>query len=136
MKKWSSGQSTGRLGGVVSAITKPARSCKRWLSAALSGILHTAPTPAAVEAWNLTHYTYTCRGPQAAHRAVEFYTEALPTPIYSCFSPAGLEETEKNVCSAVLLQGFMTNKPLQLAFTLILLANHLCLFLHVCVFCS
>ena len=54
------------------------------------------PTPAAVEAWNLTHYTYTCRGPEAAHRAVEFYTETLPTPICSCFSPTGLEETEKS----------------------------------------
>lgn len=62
---------------------------------ALSGILHTTPTPAAVEAWNLTHYTFTCRGPKAAHRAVEFYTEALSTPVCSRFSLAGLEETEK-----------------------------------------
>lgn len=57
------------------------RDWKRWLSAALSGILHTTPTPAAVEAWNLTHYTNTCRGPKAAHRAVEFYTQALLTPM-------------------------------------------------------
>lgn len=52
------------------------------------GILHTTPTPAAVKSWNLTHYTSTCRGLKAAHRAVEFYTEALPSAVCSCFDPA------------------------------------------------
>lgn len=106
---------------VASVIRRPARHWKRWLSAAHSGILHTTPTPAAVEAWNLTHYTYTCRGPKAAHRAVEFYTEALPTPLCSCFSPRCLEEkqTNKKRRSAVMLQGFMTHKLLLLAFVMI-----------------
>lgn len=57
------------------------------LAAENGGILHTTPTPAAVEAWNLTHYTYTCRGPMAAHGAVEFYTEAFVYPYMLKFQP-------------------------------------------------
>lgn len=48
-----------------------------------------------METWNLTHYTYTCKGPKAAHRTVEFYTEVLPSPLHSSFSPAGLQELSK-----------------------------------------
>lgn len=69
--KWSLAQSKRRVGGVVGATTR--------LSEALSGISHTTPTPAAVEAGNRTHYTYTCRALKTAHRAVEFYTETLMT---------------------------------------------------------
>lgn len=88
------GLRSGWVPVVLSVITRLAPSWKRWLSAAL-GILQIKPTPAAVQAWNLTHCTYTCRDPKAAHRGVKFHTEALPIPMCSCFSPAGLEETEK-----------------------------------------
>lgn len=118
---------------VASVIRRPARHWKRWLSAAHSGILHTTPTPAAVEAWNLTHYTYTCRGPKAAHRAVEFYTEALPTPLCSCFSPCCFGRKTNKQKKAFCSHASRIHDPQTFATCLCddISTDDLCLFLHV-----
>lgn len=86
----------------MGVIVRPAPCWNLSLSAALSGILHTTPIPAAVEAWNLTHYTYTCRGTRAAHRAVEFKPGHLHIPLYAQFH---LRKTREKNASCSLTAG-------------------------------
>lgn len=81
------------------------------LVAAHSGILHTTPTPAAVEAWNQTHYTYTCRGPEAARGAGEFYTQHFrPSRSHVSAEVVGKKPRKQNSG----LQFCCMMKPLQL----------------------
>lgn len=74
--------------------------------------------------WNLTHYTYTCssgglesdtlhlylQGPKGCTQSSGIVHLALSNTICSCFSPAGLEDTEKTIrkCFTFCLQRFMT----------------------------
>lgn len=115
----SSGQSEGSLGGVANAVTRPARSWdggSLWRSVEFytlhlllqqwkPGIWHTTPLPAGArrlhtEQWNFTlkHFRPLC-----AHVLASLVWKKLRKQ----------KKTEK--ASAVLLQGFMTNKSLQLA---------------------
>lgn len=86
-----------------------------------------------MEAWNLTHYTYTCRGPKAAHRAVEFYTEALPTPLCSCFSPCCFGRKTNKQKKAFCSHASRIHDPQTFATCLCddISTDDLCLFLHV-----
>lgn len=123
-RKWSLVQSQGKLGGAVSVISWVVRSWRRWLSAALREILHT--TPAEEEAWKLTHYTNSCRGLKAAHRAVEFYTEALLTAMLM-FQPCWFGRNWEN--KRIFWQSWCRE-----SWPTILTCICLCLFFIICVY--